>query len=873
MPQRSSPSQWRPRLGRSSDREAVCSTGTKRGARRRQLCFASGRALLGFAILIGVISTHEVAFAEPPAVVDTDKPKSDQISVDFKLDIQPILTAHCTACHGASDQNGGLRLDHRTLALQGGDTGPAIVPHKMSGELLRRITSDSESELMPPPEGGKALSKEQIAKLRTWIQQGAVWPDDGQKVSVTSNHWAYQPRRSITPPQVQNETWIRSPIDRFVLNKLEAARITPSPEADKETLQKRLFYDLIGLPPTLEEIDAFQTDESPDAYEKLVDRLLASPHFGERWGRHWLDKARYADSDGYEKDNARPDAFHYRDWVINAFNRDLPFDQFTIEQLAGDLLPDATEAQRIATAFHRQTMTNTEGGTDPEEFRVVAVVDRTNTTASVWLGLTAGCAQCHTHKYDQITQLEYYQLYAFFNNGDEINLERSKGPEAIAEYEKQLAAHEAKLKNLNSKLDALKKKKEAEAASPTTATDTVATSAPAAPVSAIDADIEKIQKQIDQTTKRPPAKPIENIRILTQRTESSRKTHVLKRGDFLDPGTEVQPGTFGTLHPFQTRNQSALPDRLDLAQWLVSADNPLTPRVTVNRIWGHLFGRGLVKTMDDFGVRGEQPTHAELLDWLSDEFLRLKWSQKALIREIVLSATYRQASAHRPELLETDPLNEQLARQNRFRVEGEIVRDLHLAASGLLNRTVGGPSVFPPMPADVAALSYANNFKWKTSEGNDLYRRGMYIFFKRTAPFPDLMTFDCPDSNVATIERRSSNTPLMALTTLNNQVFSETASAMASRLLKVPVKEPTHADTERLTTAFCLCVVRPPDQDELQSLLALLNECRSWYRTHPEDAKKLINNKPIEGLSADEQSAWIATVRIVMNMDEFIMRE
>lgn len=851
--------------------------------------FVARSIVAGVAFLSAIAVLHHDAVAETPVDgkgdSESNKPASGQTSIDFKSVIQPILTAHCTGCHGASDQHGGLRLDHRALALQGGDTGPAIIPHKTTGELLRRITSENESEQMPPPEEGKRLNKEQIALLRTWIQQGANWPDDGQKVSVISKHWAYQPRQQITPPSVKNESWIRSPIDRFVLSKLEAEKIVPSPEADKETLQKRLFYDLIGLPPTLDEITAFQSDTSPDAYEKLVDRLLSSPHFGERWGRHWLDKARYADSDGYEKDNARPDAYRYRDWVINAFNRDLPFDQFTIEQLAGDLLPDATEDQRIATAFHRQTMTNTEGGTDPEEFRVVAVVDRANTTASVWLGLTAACAQCHTHKYDQITQLEYYQLYAFFNNGDEINLEKSKGPEAIAEYEKQLAAHEAKLKSLDAKLEALKKKKEAESGSATEAVNAAVTASPAAsssaasssttpaPVSTIDAEIEKLQKQIDQTKKRPPARPVENIRVIGQRTNEPRKTHVLRRGDFLDPGVEVQPGTFATLHPFQARNQSALPDRLDLANWLVSSENPLTPRVTVNRIWGHLFGRGLVKTMDDFGVRGEYPTHAELLDWLSEEFLRVNWSQKALIREIVLSATYRQSSAHRPELVEIDPLNERLARQNRFRVEGEIVRDLHLAASGLLNRTVGGPSVFPPMPADVAALSYANNFKWKTSEGNDLYRRGMYIFFKRTAPFPDLMTFDCPDSNVATIERRSSNTPLMALTTLNNQVFAEAAAAMASRLLASPVTAPSSADRERLSTAFRLCVVRTPDESEMQSLLTLLNECRSWYRVHPEDAKTLINNKPAEGVPADEQAAWIATVRIVMNMDEFIMRE
>jgi hypothetical protein len=531
---------------------------------------------------------------------------------------------------------------------------------------------------------------------------------------------------------------------------------------------------------------------APDAYEQLVDRLLASPHFGERWGRHWLDKARFADSDGYEKDNARPNAWHYRDWVIQAINHDLGFDRFTIEQLAGDLLPRATDAQRLATAFHRQTLTNTEGGTDQEQWRVAAVMDRTETLGTVWLGLTVGCARCHNHKYDAISHDEYYQLFACFNNGDETKAELLTPSRAKAE-----------------------------------------------------------------------------VRVVSQRRKDPRDTHVLTRGDFLRPAHEVQAGTLSTL-PFMPapRDGDSSDERLRLAQWLVSGENPLPPRVAVNHIWQHLFGNGLVRTVNDFGIRGEQPTHPALLDWLAGEFVAKAWSPKQLIRAIVLSNTYRQSSRHRADLDVMDPTNRWLHRQNRFRVEAEIVRDLSLAASGILSSRVGGPSVFPPIPASITDQTYNSGFQWATSTGEDRFRRGMYTFFKRTAPHPNLTTFDCPSSNVTNVSREVSNTPIGALVTLNNTVYIEAARHLANHLLAREIK----SDDERLEYLWRRCLGRPADSVETTRLRQLLVQSRAWYVAHHQQARELCGGTDRDPLSA-ERAAWIATSRVVLNLDEFITRE
>lgn len=696
--------------------------------------------------------------------------------IDFSRDVQPIFAQHCFECHGPDKQEGGFRLDVRSSATGEAESGerPIVGGRTDQSELIARITSSDSDVRMPP--GGQGVGERDIERLKDWIAAGAEY----------TQHWAYRPLPEAKLPSVSTPDWCVSPIDYFVLARLDATGLKPSPGADRSTLIKRLYYDLIGLPPTPEEVDRFAADASPSAYASLVDRLLSSPHFGERWGRHWLDKARYADSDGYEKDNSRPNAWHYRDWVIDAINNDLPFDQFTREQLAGDLIPDASDAQRLATAFNRQTLTNTEGGTDKEQWRVAAVMDRTETLGTVWLGLTVGCARCHNHKYDQISQDEYYQLYAFFNNGDETILEIGQGGE------------------------------------------------------------DKLE-----------------LRVVSQREVDRRRTHVLHRGDFLQPQHEVSTGTLSTLPVFASRNGARSDgDRLDLAEWLVDGRNPLPLRVAVNHAWQHLFGKGLVRTPNDFGIRGETPTHSRLLDWLANELDQIGWSRKALIRTIVLSNTYRQSSRHRPEVADVDPMNRLLHRQNRFRVEAEIVRDITLAASGLLSAKIGGPSVFPPIPPSITDLTYNSGFRWEDSVGEDRFRRGMYTFFKRTAPHPNLMSFDCPNSNVTSVERETSNTPIAALVTLNNAVYVEAAREFAHRLVA-----DFDSDRVRLEELIRRCLAREPLSIEMQRLEDLLVKAKTHFGANPARAKELVSNAdPVE-------AAWTVTARVVLNLDEFLTRE
>ena len=752
-------------------------------------------------------------------------------TVNFSHDIEPILAGRCYACHGQDKSAGALRLNARAAALKELDSGErAIVPGRPEvSEMIRRVSTRDASERMPLQ--GEPLSEQQIAALRSWIAEGAAWEP----------HWSFRPIAVTAPPRAP---WGRNPIDHFVLARLEREGLAPSPEADPHTLVKRLYYDLLGLPPTPEEVTAYLAERSSDRCEKLVDRLLASPHFGERWGRHWLDMARYADSDGYEKDQPRPDAWRYRDWVIDAVNSDMPLDEFTVNQLAGDLLPNATPQQRLATAFHRQTLTNAEGGVDQEEYRVAAVLDRVDTTGTVWLGLTVGCARCHSHKFDAISQREYYQLFAFFNNADEKlaeiplpGVELASAKREVTAYRKQIAELEARMQ-------------EAKASSDTK-------------------NIAALQQSLKELKKQAPNALAIGVRVLEERTGDRRTTHVLHRGDFLQPTEAVRTGTPEVLPPLVSRRPGADPDRLDLARWLVSDQNPLVARVMANQVWLHLFGEGLVTTPNDFGMRGERPTHADLLDWLAGEYRRKGWHRKSLIRTIVTSATYRQSSQFRSDLQQRDPRNRLLARQNRFRVEAEIVRDLSLAVSGLLSAKIGGPSVYPPMPAEVAALSYDGNFRWRPSQGEDRNRRGMYTFFKRTAPYPSLVTFDCPDANTTTVQRNTSNTPLQALATLNNDVFVEASQAFARRLLLAPAD----SDDERLAAAFASCAVRPPSTDELQALSELLEKSRRWYAQHPSEASLLVGRYLPDGQKIAETAAWVATVRVVLNLDTLLTRE
>ena len=664
--------------------------------------------------------------------------------------------------------------------------------------------------------------------LSVCVQQNPAAPaaNDTKVPRSGGEHWAFKaPQLSPVPP-VRNQRWLRNPIDAFILARLEREGIRPSPEADRVTLLRRLSLDLIGLPPTPEQVKKFAADRRPDACERLVDELLASPHFGERWGRHWLDLARYADTSGYQIDRPRPFAWLYRDWVIDAINRDLPFDQFTVEQLAGDLLPNATLEQRTAAGFHRLTLMNYEDGVDAEEFRCQAKVDRVSTTGTAWLGLTLGCAECHNHKYDPISQREFYRLYAFFNNAEEVEVAVPQ-PGDRARFERGHKAWAAEQRRLKTEMDAVTKTNAARTA--------------------------ELKKQLAQHRRSEPKQTEAQAPSFHESTNvATASIHV--RGDFLRRGEQVVAGTPAVLPALHPRASSA--DRLDLARWLVEPGHPLTARVAVNHLWQHLFGRGLVATPEDFGTRGEAPSHPELLDWLAVRFSSappegLGWSRKALIRLIVTSTSYRQSSVARPELLPRDPLNTLVARQSRLRAESEIVRDLHLAVSGLLNDDVGGPSFRPYLSEDVKKLGGAGAFNWTDTEGPEKYRRGLYIFAQRTVPYPAAMTLDQADSSQSCPRRESSNTPLQALTLLNHGIFVECAQALAKRLMDESVPAD---DRSRLTRAFERCLARPPSGPELRRLRRLLSDERRAARS-------------------SESAAWTAVAQVLMNLDEFLTRE
>jgi len=767
-------------------------------------------------------------------------PPAETRAIDYTKDVKPILSAHCFSCHAGAKQKGGLKLDSSAAVLAGGDSGKSIVLGQSAGSKLIHVVAGTDADYKMPPEG-PPLTAAQVSLLRAWVDQGAKY--DGTQASGTVDarvkHWSFQPIQRPAVPANANA------IDHFVRTKLAKEKLAPSPEADRPTLIRRLHLDLLGLPPTPKEVDDFVKDPSPSAYEKLVDRLLASPHHGERWGRHWLDAARYADSDGYEKDTGRPNAWRFRDWVIKALNADMPFDQFTIEQLAGDLVPNATIEQKTATGFHRNTLTNKEGGVDMEEFRVAACVDRVNTTGQVWLGLTVGCCQCHDHKYDPLTQREFYQFFAYFNSDREVDIPAPLPKENAALLQQQ-AAFEAERVKLQEMIE-----------------EAQANQVPKAEVVKLQATLAIHMKKVPPGSKAP-----------TLALGKTRPTHVMIRGDFLRKGVEVNPATPAVLKgqtpPVESGDQGT---RLDLAKWLVSPDNTLTARVTANWAWSRFFGRGIVSTLEDFGTQGQKPTHPELLDWLADEFRSPKgcgWSLKKLHKLIVTSATYRQTSAPRPDLLEKDPLNTLLARQSRIRLEAEIVRDGALAASGLLTRTIGGPSIRPPQPAGISELTYANGAKWTETTGADRYKRGMYVWFQRTSPFPMLMTFDTPDSNVCTVRRERSNTPLQALTLMNDTNFVECAQSLSRRAI-MDVKGGT--TEQRLAYAFRLCLGRQPSMAEQARLESLLKELTTLAEKSPVESAKLVGPYKLPVSSPAEAAAWVAVARAILNLDEFVTRE
>ncbi|MBX3436080.1 MAG: DUF1553 domain-containing protein [Planctomycetaceae bacterium] len=931
--------------------------------------------------------------------------------VDFNRDVRRILTSHCLACHGpdANVREAGLRLDDRDAAVGILESGlRAVVPgDPESSVLIQRVFSQDPSDRMPPAAHGPGLNEAEKATLRQWIAEGASF----------AQHWSFVRPQPPLLPQVSREEWVRTVVDRFVLEKLEADGLEPIEEADPYRLCRRVTLDLTGVPPTIAEADAFANDPHPDAYDRLVDRLLASPAFGERWARIWLDLARYADSQGYAQDSERT-IWRYRDWVIQAINDGMTFDEFTIQQIAGDLLPDPSNDQLIATAFHRNTMTNSEGGTNDEEFRNAAVVDRVNTTMEVWMGLTMACAQCHSHKYDPISQEDYFRFFAIVNQTQDAD--RPDESPLLSEYTPDQLASKAALQSEIADLTAKVARRDSAENEPASTdemplpegpllTRTVrielfneqsvlhlaevqvfvgeqnvaVTGAPKQSSTAYGADARRAvdgntsgdfaSNSVTHTENErnpwweveleesaiidrvvvwnrtdtglharlanwrvvlldPERRPLHAVRfqespevslaieppqhsdqftddhragiaaylrfvaresdpdrmrlrqaqdelaaikpevatpiMASLAGDAQRKTHIQLRGNYRVLGDEVGaafPAAFPSLSGVEN------PTRLDLARWLVSEENPLTSRVVVNRFWEQLFGLGLVRTSEDFGTQGEPPSHPELLDHLSVELMRHGWDTKWLLREIVTSSTYRQSSRTSAELESIDPENRLLARGPRFRLPAEMIRDQALAIGGLLSDKMLGPSVQPERPKLGLRAAFGGSTDWETSPGEDRYRRGLYTKWRRTAPYPSMVTFDAPSREFCTIRRNRTNTPLQALVTLNDPVYIEAAQGLARRVLS-----PEPMDTnDRIKVLFRSALVRPPTSAENEILLETLHDAMTQLQADPTAAEKLaiepLGPAP-EGVDFVELAAWTVLANVVLNLDETLAR-
>jgi mono/diheme cytochrome c family protein len=1025
-------------------------------------------------------------------------------AVDFERDVRPIFASRCAKCHGPEKSQGGLRLDRREPAFGPTDSGTAaIVPGKADeSELLRRVTSEDDADRMPPD--GDPLTVNEVATLRAWIAAGAAWPVD----KTETKHWAWTAPVRPELPHIADAAWARNPIDRFVLAKLEREGLQPSPEADPAVLCRRLYLDLTGLPPTPEEVEAFvlaysitpslphSADrvielgswgvmEREQAYNALVDKLFASPHFGERWARHWLDLARYADSNGFQRDGFRT-MWAYRDWVVRAFNEDKPYPRFVLEQLAGDLLPNATFDDKIATGFNRCTTVNVEAGTDPEENRVLAVVDRVNTMATVFLGTTLACAQCHNHKYDPFTQVDYYRLLAYFNNtaaeitskgsrrdftgpslelpmSDEQSTRRKSLEEQLQQLEARLAERTAAVGEMERELVhqvksastatpawqvlAPRNFESSGGATPVTLPDnsvlltedrpekdvytitvhtklanitgfrieallddslpgkgpgrgdaerpnfvltefavqaapeddpTAKVDVPLADASAdyeqagydaaraIDGQLNRggwainprfhephwavfhtrkplgddrgtiltfrlyqnygtsrtigrvrlsamtgaseaapfppdvaavLAKAVDKRTK-AETKTLQEYCLaldpVAQQTRDSmnkvqgalkslqspttlvmveldqpRMTNVMKRGNFLDLGPQVKPGTPAALHPAA---DDAPPNRLGLAQWIVDDRNPLLARVAVNRWWAELFGRGLVATQEDFGTQCEPPTHPELLDWLAVELSKNGWSMKQTLKTIVTSATYRQSSSVTAALAKRDPYNLLYARGARFRLPAETIRDNALAASGLLSRKQGGPPVYPPQPEGIWRVTGEVDNNYYTSTGEDRYRRGLYTIWRRSAPYPSFVNFDAPERSACVVARPRTNTPLQALTLMNDPVFVEMAGALARRMAVETKSADPSAKIER---GFRLLLARAPRANEAELLAAAYAAELAVYRADEAKTAKVLASAKLEASEAKaaELAALLHVATLLLNLDEAITKE
>ena len=780
-------------------------------------------------------------------VLAGDRPAA---TIDFNRDVRPILSNACFQCHGPDakqrkGENRDFRLDNERGAFVdlGGYT--AIERGKPEeSELVRRITSDDPLEVMPPRGSGKTISKRDVALLTDWVRQGAPY----------ANHWSYVKPVRPPLPETREQAWARNPVDAFILARLEREGLKPSPEADRAALVRRAALDLTGLPPTLEDVDRFLADTSPDAYETLVDRLLETPAHGEHWARMWLDLARYADSAGYADDPPRT-IWAYRDYVIKSLNANKPFDQFTIEQIAGDLLPNPTEDQLVATAFHRNTLTNNEGGTSDEEFRNVAVADRVNTTMAVWMGTTLACAQCHDHKYDPLTQQEYFQFFAFFNNTDDADRrdESPLLPIVSASRKREMDALEREIAELRTAL-------RAPASDPIRAYLIAVDPEPIA--RAARARLASLE------TRLAGLKPETTVPIFRELAPGQRrKTQIQRRGNFLDLGKEVNEGVPAAFPPLP----DGVPrDRLALARWLVDENNPLTPRVIANRYWDQVFGAGLVPTSEEFGSQGEPPTHPELLDWLATELVRERWDMKRFLKLLVTSATYRQSSRVTPERLQRDPENRLLARGPRFRLSAETIRDQALFVSGLLSAKMYGPPVKPPQPNSGLTAAFGGGIDWQTSDGEDRYRLGLYTTWRRSNPYPSMTTFDAPNREVCTVRRTRTNTPLQALVTLNDPVYVEASQALARRIDQCP-----GTTREKASRGFRLCLAREPGAEELDRLMQLFETTRATFAGDPAKARAMAGSPgvPTRARSDDaELAAWTVVANVLLNLDEMLMK-
>ena len=779
-------------------------------------------------------------FAVLPMATFTLSSSAHASSPGFNRDIRPILSENCFLCHGQDPEHrgGDLRLDIREDAIAARDEGPAIIPgDPKNSAIIKRIISKDPDMVMPQPKAHMAtLKPEQLATLEKWIENGAEYEP----------HWAF------VAPQ-KTETSAANPVDHFVNKRLKADKLVPAPAADDATLVRRVFLDLTGLPPAPQDIDAYLADTAPDRWEKLINRLMDSPHFAERMALPWLDGARYSDTHGYSIDDHR-DMWAWRDWVINAFQKNQPYDQFVREQIAGDLIPGATPDQIAATGFLRNSMNTHEGGTIAEEYRVNYTVDKVDAVSTSILGLTMKCAQCHDHKYDPISQKEFFQMYAFFNTSSEPGLGATNAStKPVMDYKSPLGdGGMAQLKARIAELEHFKANPPADLA------EFVKQQG-----KSLENEVKKTVNEEIKVLKRDLDRGHTSVMVMDHKPEL-RKTHILIRGAYDQPGEEVNPGVLAVLPPL---GGNASPTRLDLANWITRPDHPLTARVAVNRMWQMVFGRGIVETAGDFGNQGSWPTHPELLDWLAVDFTQNNWDMRQVLRTILTSETYRRSAASTPEHLEKDPRNELLARSPRTRLPAEIIRDQALAVSGLLNPAIGGPGVHPPQPdlwREISHFGYEGHpftaQMFIPGLGESIHRRSLYSFWKRTSPPPVMALFDAPTRETCSVVRGATNTPLQALVVMNEPQFVAAGVALGNRM----IREGGPSASSRLTYGFRLATGRAPESRELAVLEKSLARHLERYAKNEAGAKALAGTP--------EQAAYAILGSTLINLDEFINR-